>query len=494
MTAVAKRIANRPALLLTVAATASVLFYIGLSAAGGYVGFPLDDAWIHQTYARNLATRGEFAFVPGQSSAGSTSPLWTGLLAIGYLAHIDYRVWTYGLGAALLALNAWLAYRLVLHLWPEARTAALAAGLLVTIEWHLVWSAASGMETLLLSAGAMLVLVLDWPAQAGWIGFVAGLAVLARPDGLSLVPFVAVRAWLSRGPEGRAWKPALWAALGFGLLFAPYLWLNYRLSGAPWPNTFYAKQAEYAILRAEPLWTRLGRVGALPFVGVLVLLLPALLGAAWHAARARRWEVWVPLGWSAALVGAYALRLPVTYQYGRYVMPVIPVLLAVGLGGLAVLARPRSTQMLVRVVSRAWMAAIVVVAAAFWVRGAQRYRTDVQIIETEMVATARWVATHTNVNALVAAHDIGALGYFGGRPLLDMAGLVSPQVIPFIRDENRLRDWLDASGANYLETFPGWYPTLTALVDKQQIFSTGAPYSPADGGENMAVYGWPPKP
>ncbi len=46
-------------------------------------GFPLDDAWIHQTYARNLALLAEWAFIPGQLSAGSTSPLWTILLAPG---------------------------------------------------------------------------------------------------------------------------------------------------------------------------------------------------------------------------------------------------------------------------------------------------------------------------------------------------------------------------------------------------------------------------
>ena len=47
-----------------------------LTAALGYgeAGFPLDDAWIHQVYARNLATTGVWAFVPGQTSAGSTSP------------------------------------------------------------------------------------------------------------------------------------------------------------------------------------------------------------------------------------------------------------------------------------------------------------------------------------------------------------------------------------------------------------------------------------
>ncbi|MBL8058455.1 MAG: hypothetical protein JNK29_17250, partial [Anaerolineales bacterium] len=88
--------------------------------------------------------------------------------------------------------------------------------------------------------------------------------------------------------------------------------------------------------------------------------------------------------------------------------------------------------------------------------------------------------------------DVGALGYFGGRPVLDLAGLISPAVIPFIRDEARLAAWLDASGADYLLTFPGWYPQLTAGRAEAEVFRTGAPYAPAAGGENLAVSRWRP--
>jgi hypothetical protein len=89
---------------------------------------------------------------------------------------------------------------------------------------------------------------------------------------------------------------------------------------------------------------------------------------------------------------------------------------------------------------------------------------------------------------LIATHDVGALGYFGDHKLVDMAGLISPEVIPFLRNEVALTDYLDSKGVSYLVTFPDFYPTLTSGL--QPVFSTGAPYSPAQGGTNMVVYRW----
>jgi len=84
--------------------------------------------------------------------------------------------------------------------------------------------------------------------------------------------------------------------------------------------------------------------------------------------------------------------------------------------------------------------------------------------------------------------DFGALGYFGGRPILDLAGLVSPEVIPFIRDEPAIENYLDDHRADFLVTFPGWYPYLTSQASL--IFSTAGSFSPQLSGENMAVYRW----
>src|SRR5215216_6814912 len=91
-------------LLIAIAAGIAVLFYLLISAWIFRMGFPLDDTWIHLTYARNLAEYGEWAFRLGERSAGSTAPLWTFLLGIGFLLKLAPYIWTYFLGWVVLTL------------------------------------------------------------------------------------------------------------------------------------------------------------------------------------------------------------------------------------------------------------------------------------------------------------------------------------------------------------------------------------------------------
>jgi hypothetical protein len=105
-----------------------------------------------------------------------------------------------------------------------------------------------------------------------------------------------------------------------------------------------------------------------------------------------------------------------------------------------------------------------------------------------MVVTAKWVANNLPPNAVVAAHDIGALGYFDHHRLIDLAGLVSPEVVPFMRDEDRLAEYLNQRGADYLIAFPIFYPELTRTA--QPVFVSGGRFAPAAGEKNMTVFRW----
>jgi hypothetical protein len=265
-----------------------------------------------------------------------------------------------------------------------------------------------------------------------------------------------------------------------------YLAFHLVVVGEPWPSTFFAKPAEYAVERAEPILARWAEQAGPPLTAIGWILLPGVLLAIRSAIRDRSIGRLAPLAWILLHWTAYAVRLPVNYQHGRYAMPTIPILLLVGMEGLHgwIAAEPPWR----RILGRAWIGSAIAGSAVFWWLGGRAYAIDVAVIETEMVAASRWIADHTEVEARIAAHDIGALGYFGGREILDLAGLVSPEVIPFLRDETRLAAYLDAHGADYLMTFPGWYP---ALVERgERVFTTRATASPAAGGENMAVYRW----
>jgi hypothetical protein len=144
--------------------------------------------------------------------------------------------------------------------------------------------------------------------------------------------------------------------------------------------------------------------------------------------------------------------------------------------------KARSTKPMARVLRQVYVIALVVLFVLYIPIGAVAYATDVAIINGEMVVVAQWLDRNTPPDALIAAHDIGAIGYFTGRPILDLAGLISPEVIPFIRNEAQLGQWMQAKGARYFVTFPGWYPQLATRWPP--VFAGSSASSP----EHMTVY------
>jgi hypothetical protein len=490
---------------MLVAALGSVGVYLLLAWWRGSVGFPLDDAWIHQVYARNLATRGEFAFFAGQPSAGSTSPLWTVLLSVGYWLHLDFRVWTYLLGVALLAASAFLVVRLADQLFGSYvthHTLRFIFPLFLLFEWHLAWSAASGMEIPLFIFLSLFLLERFYARERVWVlGLLAGLLTLTRPEGVVLAALVGIGlAGEEWDADGRGWtrtkngiyprlsvfvRVLIFYTLGFAITLAPYLLFDLTTSGTLLPNTFYAKSAEYAEVFARASFiVRWLELLATPFIGAQMLLIPGLIYGVLALARDRQWRALIPFTWILLLPALYALRLPVAYQHGRYEMPIILFIVLYGVWGTAaLLARVKNF-----IVRATWTLSIAATLLAFWFIGAAQYAADVAIIDCEMVQTARWVAANAPADAVVAAHDIGALGYFYERPFIDLAGLVSPEVIPFIRDEDRLREYLFSRQATFVVVFPGWYPAFDADPRFVLVHQTNCAVTRAAGEKNMIVY------
>ncbi len=489
---------RRAILILGFISAFSMATYLIASHNMYRVGFPLDDAWIHQTYARNLALHAEWSFLPGVPSAGSTSPLWAGILAIGYLLKLGPYSWTFLLGWLSLWGIAVMGTVVFSALAPNLADKSLWMGILLAFEWHLVWAAASGMETLILAILILSVLgafvrfenqikhVLDWHWMG--IGVLIGIGIWLRPDGITMLGPALVCTMVFSDSASKRARIASMLSLGFALVFVPYLFFNFYMAGSWWPNTFYAKQAEYAILQNIPFWKRFIQLGILPLVGVGMTLLPGVALLMKKTIGIKNWSAVLGSIWFIGYLGLYAWRLPVTFQHGRYLIPMMPVFFVWGFTGLSEYLHANTCNLIHRVTKKSWILIIVFVLLAFWVKGASAYARDVAIIESEMVTVAHWVDRQLASDVLIAAHDIGALGYFSERSLLDLAGLISPDVIPFIRDEAALKEFLDAHDTDYLITFPSWYPILSEAATP--VFQTHNYFSPQIGGENMVVYQW----
>lgn len=473
--------------ILAVAALVAVLIYLIVSMFTFGLGFPLDDSWIHLTYARNLAEHGEWAFRLGEKSAGSTSPLWTALLSIGFLINLAPYVWTYLMGWAVLTLLAVCAEKAARQLLPSYQSRIPWVGLFFVFAWHLTWAAVSGMETLLhgLIILAVLGALMSGSRRYLTFGLLTGLSVWVRPDGLTLLgPIILVallseKTWHQRGE-------AIWKTLiGFGSLVLPYVLFNLALSGNAMPNTFYAKQAEYGdFWQSKPLIERISDylwpILASPFL----VLIPSAVIWLIQKIRARNWGTLASLIWVVGYIAIYFASLP-AYQHGRYIIPALPILYLWGLLGLIhFILSPEANKRIAFI----WPALTITLCIAFTFIGAQQNANDSFWVESEMVATAKWVNQNLPADARLAVHDIGALGFYVENSMVDMAGLITPEVVPFIRDETRLAQYLDANSVDYLITLPSFYPELTS--QRELIFQAGLSSRPGDLGESMGIYRW----
>jgi hypothetical protein len=108
------------------------------------------------------------------------------------------------------------------------------------------------------------------------------------------------------------------------------------------------------------------------------------------------------------------------------------------------------------------------------------------------VAIGRWAAEHTPPGAILALNDIGAITYVSERRVVDLAGLVTPEVVPLLRSPDRdalLAGFMAERGVEYVVILPNWFPGLAARDDVlEPIHQVTLQRNTIVGGETMVVY------
>lgn len=415
---------------------AALLAPASLALAARLVTGPrtVDDAFITFRYARNAAEGLGLVYNPGEWVLGTTTPAWALLLAGAYrLGATDLPAVALALSALLDAASAALLALLAARLgfgWPGAG--------LVGAAWALnpmsVAYAAGGMETSLFVVGVLGALSLAAARRVTLAAALAGAMMLVRPEGA--LAAVAVVGWACWQARGLAAGPAL-AVGAWALAYAAGLTVWY---GSPVPQTVLAKQVAYtseapwlsgAVLLAQaglPGWSSFFP-SALPIATLafpislagLVGLLGLGMSGARRLPRARTAQLWQPF---ATFGGLYlAFHVVAGLRGGRlfpwYLVPPIPLYLLAATAGLG--GRPRGLPTAAAgLLLLAWQ-----LPAVDWQRPFLPSGFDLRR-EALYLRVAADLARDLPPDAVVAAPEIGALGYRSGLRILDTVGLVSP--------------------------------------------------------------------
>jgi len=474
----------------------------------GQMALPLDDSWIHLQFARNLATGEGLAFNPGQLVAGSTAPLWTAIVSLVFFLPGNPVFWVKLVGVLLFLLGGWITLRLGLELALPRSLAMLAAVLTISTSW-LVWSALSGLEIPLFVVLSLVAIELHLEerrdgARPPLSLLVMAIGALARPEALLLMVLALVDRLLcfERDSEGDlVWQrpgASSWflVLLGIAVVLVPMGLFNWSVSGSVLPTTFGAKTPGMARWLPEMrfLNTVLGiffktQPFMLLFAGAGVLTMFGRLGGEQDRGL-------LPVLWLACLPLAYSLMNPtggltLVGNLGRYLFPLFPLLNLLGVLGLQRIFGRFSGQVKVgnAVLSvRAVLLLILILPTlASLVQGAGRYAQGVLNVQDSDVKAAHWLEGRLNPDAILAVNDIGAIKYILPNRVVDLAGIISPEV----RELGHNR-FLEFHQPDFLVVFPRWFPVMTAdesPFDLVKMFPIRNNITM--GGDELGVYSTP---
>lgn len=395
----------------------------------------MGDAFIHFVFARGIA-EGQPFFYNGEFSAGSTSPLWSILLAplwawLGDGIVGGVKVLAGGFTALAVVLTFQLARKISANSKIALATAALVAGSFVLPFW-----AAKGMETPLyvcLVLGSFLIywkiLTLEKSGRwEVWLGVLLGLTILARPEGWLLAAFIGIPLLLRKRT-----RVIFSVGLTAAVFFVPYYFWLFQNTGQIFPSSIAR------ILRARQWASEIG--GVYFTTEILKILLTKLLPLTpffvlffWQRVKRDRFVFGPIYAWLGFHVIFFSFVMPTTEGY-RYLLAALPFFFLLALLGVW------------KIKSRRWRGAALtlILVGSFGISGQQLFERinliencERPFIDQARRETGLWLRDHTPPTSLIALKEVDQSAYYSSRRVLSLDGTLDTRAIPFVRSGDQL--------------------------------------------------------
>jgi len=215
---------------------------------------------------------------------------------------------------------------------------------------------------------------------------------------------------------------------------------SYVTFGSIFPNSFFAKVGQG---RNQGLGgAEIGSFGqGLLLIGAslyaksrLFLFFPVLWVPGLFSIFYRKIKWWPLLMWTAVYTGGYVALGVLRFHW--YYTPLIPAIALLTAGGIEVVAQFSSTRLIKWRVGQFVLATALCTLCLFptidWLVRSQRTRMDAK--STTYAEVGQWLQAHTPPDSSVALMEIGIVGFYSDRTVVDIMGLVSPETIGHLGD------------------------------------------------------------
>jgi hypothetical protein len=411
------------------AAIMAVTLYVGLSQDPR----SLDDAYITYRYARNIAQGRGFVYNVGEPVLGTTTPFYTLLLAgLSFICR-DIPTLSHIVGVL-----AWVLCVPVIYGIAEAdgdRIAGLVAASLIGV--NALFLQVLTMETTWYVLVTLLAFFFYVRKRLTLAGLCAGLAFLTRWDGVLVIGVLLfagmLEAWVLQ--EKREHFP--WALLVALCVIVPWLAYSQVTFGSIFPNTFFAKAGQgwkegLGGPEIGPFTRGLVSIARSAFIENRLFVLPLgfFLMGMFSVFRSRvKW--WPVLLWTAAYFAGYAVLGVLRFSW--YYPPLVPafvLLVGQGIEGfidlLAPVSKWRQRGLAI------FLIGLCLIPNLDWLIANRRSEMSDRL--ATYVGVGEWLRASTPSDSSVATIEIGVVGYYSDRTIVDTMGLVSPEMIGHLQD------------------------------------------------------------
>jgi len=426
-----------------------------------------DDSYITLKFASNFLKYKAITYDGSTYLTGATSPLHVVLIA---LLGLFLRLETASLvvGIVFFVFSSVLVYLWTLRIYEDRKVALLAGVLMSTSGW-LVFDSLNGLETTTFICLSLMTFYLFYVYEhRAFYVFPLLLSIVTRPEGW----FIAGALWMGQVITYIMWRDKqvvrnLFISLClFVLLITPYFLLYFYYTGSLLPSTAFAKSTFFAEFQVHSkIWLFKHCVEL--FYKELLYPLPLIVFPLILFARKvmRLTYLWFYYG---IFYLCYFLFFPgaTLHYWCRYQHIFIPLITIAVSGGALELLKMCKKKALKIAISVVVVASLVYNQSVSFMMINDTYLRATNCTKKTMLDLALWLKRTTPEDSLIALHDIGVVGYFSNRSILDLVGLTNPEVSkyywdsrskrPFSIGERKVIDYLKEKKPDYLVILPEW--------------------------------------